>query len=800
MTRFVLKAISAALAVTASFIAADVSAQTKYSAELRRTSYGILHVKANDYGSMGYGVGYAYAQDNFCSAADTFVGVRGERSRYFGPTGTDAYGVNNLANDFFFAYFNGDAAALTAGLAKMSPQMQAAFAGWVAGYNRYLRDTGVANLPAPCKGAAWVRPIDIVDMARLTRSLVLRASAGNGTFIGAFAITNPPATTAKAAKSPEVHEALKSLYDRDFLQDYQESRLDLGSNAVGLGADATDNRRGMLLGNPHFPWIGPLRFYQLHLTIPGQLDVMGGVLSGLPLVNIGFNKDVAWSHTVDTVNHFSLYALALDPANPLRYQYDGQIRDMTTKTVTVQVLTPNGLVPASKTFYSTVHGTVIAAPPTLPWTRQTVLSLADANLDNWRFADQFLDLNRATSTLDIESALDRNLGNPWTNTIAADRNGNAFYGVVSTTWNFDRFHQSRCTPSATALGAFAKLALPGTSLLVLDGTTSTCMPVVDAAAPQPGLLPGPRMPRLHTQSYVQNSNDSYWLTNPAYNLYSWYVPAVVGIVPEQQNLRTRLGISQALARLSGADGLGGDRFTLPLLQQIALSNRSYAADLFLPDMLTLCGMPAADSVKSLCDVLRGWDRKFDLASRGAHLFKEFFPSASAIPNVYTVPFDYTNPLTTPRGLNVTNPTVATALVGALAAAGKKITDAGLKVDAPLGTQQFALQTALTGGQTIIPMHGGGNDIMGTYNKIDASIVPGVGYIVNNGTSYIQTVQFTDSGVNAQAFLTYSQSTNPASPYFADQTARFSAKQWITQPFTDAAIAADPNLRTSTISE
>jgi len=55
-------------------------------------------------------------------------------------------------------------------------------------------------------------------------------------------------------------------------------------------------------------------------------------------------------------------------------------------------------------------------------------------------------------------------------------------------------------------------------------------------------------------------------------------------------------------------------------------------------------------------------------------------------------------------------------------------------------------------------------------------------------------------VNAQAFLSYSQSSNPASPHFADQTVRFAAKQWITLPFTEAAITADPAYRTSTISE
>jgi acyl-homoserine-lactone acylase len=817
MPRFVLKASTAILAVAATLGAVTASAQTKYTAEVRRTSYGIAHIKANDYGSIGYGVGYAYAQDNICMIADRFVSVRGERSRYFGAAGSDFAGINNLANDFFYAYFNGDTAVLTAGLARMKPDVQAGFKGWVAGYNRYLKDTGVANLPAPCKGAAWVRPIDDVDMMRLVRSIAIMAgSAGNGSFIGAFAITNPPATTSAATgKSAEEHEALDGLRNRDFLREYEATRHELGSNAVGLGADATDNRRGMLLGTPHFPWVGNLRFSEFHLTVPNQVDVMGVTVSGLPFLIIGFNKDVAWSHTVDAANHFAAYILALDPANPLRYMYDGQYRDMTTKTVTVQALQANGsLVPVSKTFYSTVHGTVIAAPPVFSWTKTSVVSLADANLDNWRVADQLFDVNRATSTVDIESALDRNLGIPFLNTIAADKDGNAFYAVISAVPNVDRFQQSFCTPSAALAGGFARVAFEGTSfvgqsILILDGTRSACLPAVDSASPQAGLLPGKRMPRLHTQSYVQNSNDSYWLTNPAYNLYSFNVPAVVGIVPEQQNLRTRLGVPQILARLSNADGLGGNTFTLPMLQQIALSNRSYAADVFLPDLLTLCGTDAAASVSSLCDVLRAWDRKFEMTSKGAHLFQEFFLNVvggdttgrfPTIANVYTVPFDFTNPLTTPRGLNITNPTVAAALVNALAAAGKKITDAGLKVDAALGTIQFGIQLRDSGGTTIVPVHGGGGTPLGIYNSIYSTLVPGIGYIVNYGTSYIQTVQFTDTGVNAQAFLTYSQSTNPASPNFADQTARFAAKQWITLPFTESAITSDPGYRTSTISE
>ena len=63
----------------------------------------------------------------------------------------------------------------------------------------------------------------------------------------------------------------------------------------------------MLLGNPHFPWRGRYRFTQQHLTIPGRYDVAGASLIGSPVVNIGWNKDVAWSHTVSTAYRFTPY-------------------------------------------------------------------------------------------------------------------------------------------------------------------------------------------------------------------------------------------------------------------------------------------------------------------------------------------------------------------------------------------------------------------------------------------------------------------------------------------------------------
>ena len=45
--------------------------------------------------------------------------------------------------------------------------------------------------------------------------------------------------------------------------------------------------------------------------------------------------------------------------------------------------------------------------------------------------------------------------------------------------------------------------------------------------------------------------------------------------------------------------------------------------------------------------------------------------------------------------------------------------------------------------------------------------------------------------NARTILTYSESTDPTDPHYADQTALFSQKKWVVDRFCAAAIKASP---------
>lgn len=76
------------------------------SAEIRRTAFGVPHIRATDERGLGYGIGYAYAQDNLCLLANEVLTVNGERSRYLGAEGQTLEQRDNLTSDVFFKWLN----------------------------------------------------------------------------------------------------------------------------------------------------------------------------------------------------------------------------------------------------------------------------------------------------------------------------------------------------------------------------------------------------------------------------------------------------------------------------------------------------------------------------------------------------------------------------------------------------------------------------------------------------------------------------------------------------------------------
>src|SRR5581483_8169991 len=126
---------------------------------------------------------------------------------------------------------------------------------------------------------------------------------------------------------------------------------------------------GVVLANPHFQWEGEIHRREAHLTIPGQPDVYGVSILGSPVIQIGFNQHVAWTHTVTPSQHMTLYRLALDPNDPTSYLVDGEKHAMTSQDFTIQAKESDGSMSSeTRTMWRSDYGSMVAGPG-VDWTK-----------------------------------------------------------------------------------------------------------------------------------------------------------------------------------------------------------------------------------------------------------------------------------------------------------------------------------------------------------------------------------------------------------------------------------------------
>ncbi|MEM7360315.1 MAG: penicillin acylase family protein [Pseudomonadota bacterium] len=718
---------------------------------IRWTSYGIPHVKADDWTSLGYGFAYATATDGVCVMARDIVTVNGNLTKFFG----DKF----RASDVFHRAMVTDA-RLAEYAAAQSPRAIAFSLGYVAGYNRFLADHQ-GKLPASCQGQEWVRPISNADVTRLTLGVGIRY--GLGRYLNDMAAAQPP--TGDEAQEMQEAAALK-------VNDSLHEQTPLASNAVAFGREVTANGRGILFGNPHYPWSGPSRFHLIHMTLPGEIDVMGTSLLTTAGVSIGFNHDIAWSHTVSTGMRATLYELALDPADPTRYRYGDDYRAMEVREVALS----NG--EKAQVYFS--HFGPIVEREGLPWNSSEAYAVRDANLNNFHAAATYDAMGKAKNVDDIIAAL--NIGGvSWVNTIAADSAGSALYADISTVPNVDAELFSQCKLADARVGR--------AKMVILDGSKPDCEWREDASAKIAGAMPTEVMPKLVRDDYVTNSNDSYWLSNPKAPLEG-YSP-IIGPERTARSLRTRAGLKY-VEELIQAGPIQPDVVT-----SLIDTHRNFGAELLLDDLLTLC-TPDRSSITKSCQVLANWDRAHRNDSRGAHIWTEIMRVLLGDSSIYRQAFDLADPVNTPAGLKVDDQDVVDKLVSAIETAQETLAKSQIALDAPLGEIQYASR----GDRKIaIP---GGEGWAGAFSMIvtQLSPEPGVGYSpIIHGNSIMEVVSWDDDGkVVPRGILTYSQSQESDSPHYADQTELYSRGEWIDLPFHEADIASDPNLRSLRLTE
>lgn len=797
-----------------------------YEATISWTDEGVPHIVGDNVKNVTFGQGWASAHDRICDLADQVLKVNSQRARWLGP----GNGNEHIDSDFAWKAI-GIRAIAEKDWVNASNELIEQFEAFSAGWNAYLEETGSDNIDGWCQGEEWVQPIEALDVYTYARSITVLASSAA---LAEYIPTAQPPTSANTASDEQATAELDGAL----------LNTTVASNGWAIGADRSESGHGMLIANPHFPWEGELRFWESHLTVPGEVDIYGVQLSGLPGMAIGFTEDMAWTHTVSAGDRFTAYTLDLVEGSPTSYHYGDTTKDMTSEEFEIEVLVDGELTTESRTLWRSHYGPIINFPG-LGWNENIVITFRDANIDNEEFIEQYSRVAQAQTLDDIIELNEQYQGIPLFNTIAASRDGRAWYADTSATPKLSK-EAEEAYRNRLESDLFTQIAQDN-GVVLLDGSDPLFEWVDTEGARDPGLVPFSEMPQLERADYVFNANDSYWMSH-ATELLDGEFALLHGRQGTERSARTREN-AFVLQDIS-PDGLAGDdaKFNLDELSGAAVANMSFYARELLDDVVARCesagpielsDIAAADAVDPLaattvdlgpaCEVLSAWDGSYEIAHSGPPLWREFLrgfqrEELSNVDSIWMNPFDAAQPLTTPNGLIAATSDGVDPVLVSLARAVQVLDDAGYGPDVTLGEVQVALRNGER-----VPIHGGFHsegitNVVGeggspsildpeltgsmwqpfrpnsalrqefpdtaTSNGSDASDTAATPealgdpeYRIAYGTSFLLAVEFSESAPAARAFLTYSNTEDRENPQYLDATRRFSEKRWRTLRFT-----------------
>jgi penicillin amidase len=332
------------------------------------------------------------------------------------------------------------------------------------------------------------------------------------------------------------------------------------------------NGHALLAGDPHLDLTLPSVWFEVHLVVPGRLDLYGVSFPGGPVIPIGFNRDVAWSFTNTGADVLDFYDETLDDSTaPTRYLLDGTWRPLETRVETYR--DRHGAVLAVDTSYFTHRGPLIRSDGHARSMRWTVLERQDAVQALWG-------VGQAHSVNEWLGAM-QGYRAPAQNGAVADRQGEI---------------------AILSAGAYPIRPSGGNGLTIWDGTTS--------ASDWKGFLPPARYPyaRNPAQGYLASANQQP--VDPAVDAFyfgaNWPAPW------------RALRINTLLAADSSA--------TPDAMRLHQTDPGSAQADWFVPAFLSavdreaLAGRATAE-MKTAAGLLSEWDRHYTKRNERAVLFE-----------------------------------------------------------------------------------------------------------------------------------------------------------------------------------
>ena len=359
-----------------------------YNVTIYRDIWGVPHIFGNKDEDTAYGLAYAHAEDDFKTIQDIMLALKGRLAL--------EYGKDAAPNDYMVQLLKIWQVVEDRYSKDISKEVQDICEAYADGLNHYA-------LLHPNEVIRGMFPIDGKDVVA---GFVHRTPLmfGLDKVLGQLVINEDP--------NIALNNKLK-------IENPFDNTL-LGSNVIAVSPSRSADQFTRLAINSHQPWTGPVAWYEAHLHSEEGWNVNGGLFPGSPVVLVGHNKNLGWSHTVNSPDLIDVYELEINPENKNKYFFEGEWKDLQVSKISIPVKL---IGPFSWTFHRealrSIHGPVIR-------NEQGAFAIRFSGSGEVRHVEQWFRMNKSKNLKDFTNAM-KMMALPMFNTVYADKVGNIFY-------------------------------------------------------------------------------------------------------------------------------------------------------------------------------------------------------------------------------------------------------------------------------------------------------------------------------------------------------------------------------------
>ncbi len=357
------------------------------------------------------------------------------------------------------------------------------------------------------------------------------------------------------------------------------SKLPLGSNHFAIAPWRTKNGRTIVSTAIHLPWQRPFLWYEAHLKGP-DLNVRGATFFGNPIITTGHNRNIAWSYTINPVNIGDIYMERLNLKGD-KYLYEESWREIEEEEVEIKVKKGDRILNRRVRIRRTHHGPIIGEEGGGALAVKLSLFYTESILSF------LLRVARATNLSQFKEAFKRP-GFPMFNVIYGDKEGNIYY----------------------LCNALAPIRSP-------DYLWSQPVPGWKKETEWQGFHRFEELPQLENppSGYLQNCNvDPTHITVEPYLRWEDFPPFLIDPAFTGRSKRL-LALLESNRSISLEEAMSYSLDVLDMTAEDWKPRLIYAYNSLLHEL-----KEGKELIASAINLLREWDNKDELDSRGSYLF------------------------------------------------------------------------------------------------------------------------------------------------------------------------------------